>query len=527
MGKGNESGNGKASGKRKGAPQWPPEVKLAIVRARLEGKATVPELAKAYGAIESSIYGWVARYRQVGEAGFTVASRARAPRKPDRVAEMLAPEILETKKKFAWFGIPRIAQWLRRTKHLPVTEHQVRKTLKQADLVPEKPRKRKRKEAVRFFERAEPNQLWQADITYWKAARGQNVYLIGFMDDYSRYVVGWGLFSSQTGARVLEVLRTAIGQYGAPKEILTDQGRQYYSWRGKSLFQKTLAKEGIEQVVARAHHPQTKGKIEAFWKHVKEEFLTRVVSGSIDDLRDRLKLWIDSYYNFQRPHQGIGGSAPADRYFKVADTVKAEIEKGVRENAARLALGKEPAKPFYLVGRMGDQSVVIRQEGAGVVVNVGEKELEKLHLLEEGHAEKAKPVGETAGGESRSESAGAGCPAGALGGENGRGDLPGNRPADNPVLQAGGTAPQGDGDGGGGEPRPGKETQPTPRIEGPGGAQPPASPGSSPDAGHAPTQPEAVQNHGPSQEVRSEDGKAAEGGGNAEGGNSSSDATGL
>ena len=517
MFKGKGSGNGKAR------RPWPLEVKLAIVQSRVDGGVSVPELARAYGVIESTIYAWVAQYRKRGEAGFTETSRARAPRKPDPVAEMLAPEILETKKKFAWFGIPRIAQWLRRTKHLPVTEHQVRKTLKQAALVPERPRKRKRKEAVRFFERAEPNQLWQTDITYWKAARGQNVYLIGFMDDFSRYVVGWGLFSSQTGARVLEVLRTAIGQYGAPKEILTDQGRQYYSWRGKSLFQKTLAKEGIEQIVARAHHPQTKGKIEAFWKHVKDEFLTRVVSGSIDDLRDRLKLWIDSYYNFQRPHQGIGGAAPADRYFKVADTVKAEIEKGVRENAARLALGKEPVKPFYLAGRMGDQSVVIRQEGSGVVVNVGEKELEKLHLLEDGHAEKAKPVGEVAGGESRGESAGAGGPAGVVGREIRLGNLPGDRPTVDPVLQAGGATPQGDDHGGGGEPRPGTTAQLAARVEGPGGAKPAAAPGSSPVAVDASPQPEAVQNHRSSPEIRPEDGKAAESGGAGESGSCSGD----
>ncbi len=506
MGKGKGSENGRVG------RYWSSEMKLAIVRAHETGGSKVPELAKAYGVFPTTIYGWLKIYRKRGEAGLTDPRPGRPRRDADPVAEKLAPEILETKKKFAWFGIPRIAQWLRRTKHLPVTEHQVRKTLKKAELVPAKPRKRKRKEAVRFFERAEPNQLWQTDITYWTAARGQKVYLIGFMDDYSRYVVGWGLFSSQTGSRVIEVLRNAIGQYGAPREILSDQGRQYYSWRGKSPFQKIIAKEGIEHVVARAHHPQTKGKIEAFWKHVKDEFLTRVVSGSIDDLRDRLKLWIDSYYNFQRPHQGIGGSAPADRYFKVADTVKAEIEKGVRENAARLALGKEPVKPFFLAGRMGDQSVVIRQEGSEVVVNVGEKELEKLHLMEEGHAEKAKPVGEVAGGESRSESAGAGGPAGAVGREVGLGNLPGDRPADDPVLQAGGTAPQGDGHGGGGEPRPGPSPQLAPRVEGFGGAQPAAPSGSPPHAGHASPQPEAVQDQRPGTEVRPEERKTAEGG---------------
>lgn len=515
------AGNGSAGRRKK--HYWPLELKLEVVSSYLDGKSKIPELSKAYGIFPTTIYGWVKTFREQGKGGLAAGTRTSPAREPDPVAERLAPEILATKKKFGWFGIPRIAQWLRRTKHLPVTEHQVRKTLKQADLVPKKAKKRRRKEAVRFFERAEPNQLWQTDITMWTVARGQKVYLIGFMDDHSRYIVGWGLFASQASAQVLEVLRNAIGQYGAPREILTDQGRQYFAWRGKSPFQKVLAKEGIEHVVSRSHHPQTLGKIEAFWKHLKEEFLDRVVSGSINDLRERLKLWIESYYNFQRPHQGIDGGAPADRYFKVADTVKQEIEKGVRENAERLALGKEPVKPFFLAGRMGDQSVVIRQEGSEVVVNVGEKELEKLHLMEEGHAEKAKPVGEATGGESRGESAGAGGASGALGREIGLGNLPGDRSAADPVLQAGGDSPQGDGHGGGGEPRPGAPTQPAPGIEGPGGAQPEAATGSSPVAGDAPAQPETVQDHRSSQEIRPPDGKAAEGDGAGEGGRRSGD----
>jgi transposase InsO family protein len=514
---------GKGSGNGRSGRYWSPEVKLAIVRAYESGGSKVPELARAYGVFPTTIYGWLKVYRKRGEAGLTDPKPGRPRREAGPAEEILAPEILETKKKFGWFGIRRVAQWLRRTKHLPVTEHRVRKTLKKADLVPKKARKRRRKEAVRFFERAEPNQLWQTDITMWTVARGQKVYLIGFMDDHSRYIVGWGLFASQGSAQVLEVLGSAIGQYGAPREILSDQGRQYFAWRGKSPFQKVLAKEGIEHVVSRSHHPQTLGKIEAFWKHLKEEFLDRVVSGSINDLRERMKLWIESYYNFQRPHQGIGGAAPADRYFKVADTVRQEIEKGVRENAERLALGKEPVKPFFLAGRMGDQSVVIRQEGSEVVVKVGEKELEKLRLLEEGHAEKAKPGGKAGGGEPGGEGAGAGGAAGALGGEDGRRDLPGNRAADDPVLQTGGAAHEGDGDGGGGEPRQGPAPQPAAGVEGPGGAQPPAPAGGAPVAGDAPAVEKAVPDHGKPQEARPEEGKAAEDGGAHQDGSCSDD----
>ena len=41
--------------------------------------------------------------------------------------------------------------------------------------------------------------------------------MIGFIDDYSRYITGIGLYRSQTAENVLEVYRSAIGEYGVPK----------------------------------------------------------------------------------------------------------------------------------------------------------------------------------------------------------------------------------------------------------------------------------------------------------------------
>jgi transposase InsO family protein len=502
---------GKVRAAGEGGRYKPLELKVAVAKAYVAGEATAAELSKVYGVSASTIYGWAELYREHGEKGLAeMRGTPRAP-KPDPVRGKLAQEILKTKKQFSWFGIPRITQWLRRTQLLPVTESQVKKTLKEANLVPKKPKKRRRAEVVRFFERAEPNQLWQTDITMWTIARGQKVYVIGFLDDYSRYMVGWGLHAAQGSSQVLEVFRNAIGQYGAPKEILSDQGRQYYSWRGKCPFQKELAREGIHHIVSRSHHPQTLGKIESFWKHLKEEFLDRVVSGSINDLRERLRLWIDSFYNFQRPHQGIDGAAPADRFFKMSDAVRATIEKGVRENAERLAVGKEPIKPFYMVGRMGDQSVVIQQQGTEVVVNVGNRELEKINLTEDGHAEKKEPVGTSGRGEAGSEGAGDRGATGALRREDDQRNLPGDRPQADPVLQARGPAPEGDGHGGGGESGGGTSTQPASGVAGPGGAQPPAPAGSAPQSVDAPADAQALQNKPQGPEKRPQTGEAAEG----------------
>ena len=53
---------------------------------------------------------------------------------------------------------------------------------------------------------------------------------------------------------------------------------------------------------------------------------------------------------------------PADRFFEIATDLRQTIEKGIEENTLELALRGRPVDPFYMVGRMGGQSVVIRAE---------------------------------------------------------------------------------------------------------------------------------------------------------------------
>src|SRR5260370_1634635 len=91
------------------------------------------------------------------------------------------------------------------------------------------------------------------------------VYWVAFLDDHSRFIVGYGLHASQSSALVIEVLRASLAAYGVPEEILTDNGSQYVTWRGKSAFSKELDKRGIRHIVAAPRRPQTLGKIERFW----------------------------------------------------------------------------------------------------------------------------------------------------------------------------------------------------------------------------------------------------------------------
>ena len=82
---------------------------------------------------------------------------------------------------------------------------------------------------------------------------------------------------------------------------------------------------------------------------------------SFEEAQQRLALWV-KYYNYKRPHQGIGGLCPADRFFEIQTELRQVLERGIEQNVLEAALRGPPRQPFYMVGRMGDQSVVIRAE---------------------------------------------------------------------------------------------------------------------------------------------------------------------
>ena len=335
------------------------EFKLRCVKLRLEEGFPVSLLSKEVGASKDVIRRWVKAYEERGEAGLRdpiVPTRNRR-KLPGPVRE----KIVEIKKREPLFGVKRISHLLKRAFFLSASPETVRRTLQEESLiVPPKKKPRHNISRPRFFERTTPNQLWQTDIFTFRLG-GRYAYLIGFVDDYSRYVVELGLYRSQTADQVLEVYRRAVGEYGVPKEMLTDRGRQYTNWRGTTRFERDLKKDRVKHIKSQPHHPMTLGKVERFWKTIYEEFLVRAQFGSFEEAQDRIRHWVQ-YYNHKRPHQGIGGLCPADRYFEIQGELRKTIERGIAENVLEMALRGKPREPFYMVGRMEGQSVVLRAE---------------------------------------------------------------------------------------------------------------------------------------------------------------------
>src|SRR5439155_3576668 len=137
--------------------------------------------------------------------------------------------------------------------------------------------------------------------------------------------------------------------------------------RGKSAFTKELEKRGIRQVVAAPRRPQTLGKIERFWGTLWRECVESAVFLDLGEAQRRIGLFID-HYNFQRPHQGIDGLTPADRFFGAAPAVRQTLAGRVAANALELARQGLPRPAFYLTGQVGGQPFRVPAEGQPVIV---------------------------------------------------------------------------------------------------------------------------------------------------------------
>jgi transposase InsO family protein len=405
------------------------EFKLRCVKLRLEEGIPVSLLSKEVGASKDVIRRWAKAYQEQGEAGLRnrIVSEGRRRKLPGPVRE----KIVEIKKHDPLFGVKRISHLLKRVFFLSASPETVRRTLRAESLIGPSPKRLQHNiTRPRFFERSTPNQMWQSDIFTFRLG-GRYAYLIGFIDDYSRYVVGLELYRSQTADQVLEVYRRAVGEYGVPKEMLTDRGRQYTNWRGSTRFERELGKDRVRHIKSQAHHPMTLGKVERFWKTIYEEFLVRAQFGSFEEAQERIRQWVQ-YYNHKRPHQGIGGLCPADRYFEIQAELRKTMEQGIAENVLEMALRGKPREPFYMVGRMEGQSVVLRAEKGKLRLMVDDEEgggkqemVYDVTTHEEGKDEKEERDGkgrEAEGGEAedRGEEGAEGD------GAHGRGEVPGS-----------------------------------------------------------------------------------------------------
>lgn len=159
-----------------------------------------------------------------------------------------------------------------------------------------------------------PNHIWGTDITYIRTAEGF-VYLVAFIDWYSRYVVSWQLSDSLENSFVLEALHDALNftadcGFGVPDISNTDQGSHFTS----SAFIDLLEQAGIQISMDGKGRCLDNIFTERLWRSVKYENVFLESYQNLEEARRGLAEYF-LFYNHTRPHMSLDNRTPAAVYF--------------------------------------------------------------------------------------------------------------------------------------------------------------------------------------------------------------------
>ncbi len=166
----------------------------------------------------------------------------------------------------------------------------------------------------RTWEAAHPGALWHADVAHGPAITADGVRrplrIHGILDDASRYLVALQARHSELEFDMLELLTAAIRRHGRPKALYVDNGATY---SGTTLA-TACARLGIRLIHAEPHDPQARGKMERFWRTLREGCVDHLpVDVTLHDVNARLLAFLDIAYHLD-PHSSLLGSSPAQRW---------------------------------------------------------------------------------------------------------------------------------------------------------------------------------------------------------------------
>ena len=167
----------------------------------------------------------------------------------------------------------------------------------------------------RRFESSYPNEIWQCDVMHGpkvKTEHGQKkTYLCAIIDDHSRLIIQASFSLSEGLESLKDCLRQGIMKRGVPQKFYVDNGACY-----KALnLEQILAQLGVVLTHSRPYTPEGRGKIERWFRYVRQDFLPMHAHKpmTLDELNERLEDWVDEYND--KPHSSIGTS-PYERYKK-------------------------------------------------------------------------------------------------------------------------------------------------------------------------------------------------------------------
>jgi len=288
----------------------------AVMAVQVDG-LEVTVVAEKFGVSRQTVHSWLRRYEEGGLPA--LADRSHRPAScPHQMPASIEAAVCELRRQHPYWGPARIAYRLARDGVEAVPSHMgiYRALVRHGLIVPNQRRKRLRD--FKRWERGQPMELWQLDVVGGVLlADGTECKVLTGIDDHSRFVVVAGVMTRAVSRAVCGHFAAALGRYGCPDEVLTDNGRvftgRFSAKPVEVLFDRICRENGIHHLLTAPRSPTTTGKIERFHRTLRVEFLTGRVFEDLADAQAQLDDWIVDY-NTERPHSACGMAPPLSRF---------------------------------------------------------------------------------------------------------------------------------------------------------------------------------------------------------------------
>jgi putative transposase len=244
---------------------------------------------------------WIRRWRSGGFDALVPAPRQAQPRTPPEVMELA----VALKKENPARTPAQVQRILRAQAGWAPDETTIRRMFTRTGLTALVPAA----DAPAFgrFEAARPNEIWTGDALHAIRVQGRKTYLFAFIDDHSRAVMAARFGFAEDTIRLAAALRPALASRGIPEHVYVDNGSAFVD----AWLLRACARLGIKLVHSRPGRPEGRGKIERFFRTVRDQFLVELTgdrAAAIPDLAGLNKLftaWVETVYHV-REHSETG-----------------------------------------------------------------------------------------------------------------------------------------------------------------------------------------------------------------------------
>lgn len=290
-----------------------------IIEEKSKDVLSTADIARLQNVSESRVRQLLCEYRKTG-----YIHNLKKPGRPFRLISY--PEVSTVLSVFQQYPCNALTleSILLNRQGIKIPHNRIHKILKDYKLASNDTNKQRRRKWIKY-ERKHSMSLWHTDWYQIKDddGRWKGKWLIAYLDDASRFIVGYGVFDEATTENAISVLDGCIARYGKPIELLTDHGSQFYANSGEikaatiGTFQQYLVSRKIKHILGRVHHPQTNGKIERFY----ETFQSKI---SYFESIEEFVTW----YNTKRPHMSLNWDeleTPIQAFYRKADRRRKQL----------------------------------------------------------------------------------------------------------------------------------------------------------------------------------------------------------